>query len=286
MPSRAPAHKLPARTLEPFWGCRMDASGLSGFFSEFPFAIAILATFFATSVGGLPALALPRIADRTRGLIIWASIGTMSAALLFSLFTPAVSEFKALGNAPVSALAGTLFAACVGWLILARCERALEKRMHASMRGLDSAQAAWRSRAFILLLALCLHNVPEGFAVGSALAGPKWEVAVQVAQGIALQNLPEGTLAALALLAAGFGKRKALAATLFSALVEAVGAMAGFFAQVLVSFVLPWGLGFAAGAMAFAVKEAINAEAEIARVGWFQRATVAAGFALYFVLFL
>jgi ZIP family zinc transporter len=139
-------------------------------------------------------------------------------------------------------------------------------------------------RALMLLSALTIHNIPEGLAVGAAFAAGGIELGVPLALAIGLQNIPEGFAAGVPMLAAHSSRWRAAAVGGATGLVEPPAAFAAFFAVELIDSLLPWALGFAAGAMLYVVIDELIPETE--GHGNERLATLAAmgGFALLLAL--
>jgi ZIP family zinc transporter len=126
-------------------------------------------------------------------------------------------------------------------------------------KGHEGANARL-SRVWLFAIALALHNVPEGLAVGVGVASGDAEVSWPVTWAIAVQNVPEGLIVAVAFRAAGQSLATALLVTAATGLVEPVGAMLGFAALQVATSLLPGALAFAAGAMLFVVSHEIIPE--------------------------
>lgn len=109
------------------------------------------------------------------------------------------------------------------------------------------------SRVSLIVLAIAIHNLPEGLAVGVGFGGTDLNNAMDLAIGIALQNIPEGLVVAFGLVSEGVSKPRAFKVSVLSGAVEPVAAIFGFFAAFFVAFLLPVLMGFAAGAMLFVV---------------------------------
>jgi ZIP family zinc transporter len=112
----------------------------------------------------------------------------------------------------------------------------------------------------LFVIAITLHNFPEGMAVGVGFAGGDFENGRSLALGILVQNLPEGLAVATSLLVIGYGRLKSFAVAFLTGLVEPVG---GLFGSALVSLsvpLMPWILGFAAGAMLFVISDEVIPE--------------------------
>lgn len=143
----------------------------------------------------------------------------------------------------------------------------------------------------MLLLAVTIHNFPEGAACGAMLAGAVSEEnvaamagAVTLALGIAIQNFPEGVIISLPMRSAGYSKIKAFTAGALSAVVEPIGAAAVLFLASAVTPVLPYLLAFAAGAMVYVAVKELLPEANAGGDSGLGVLTFAAGFAVMMVL--
>lgn len=207
----------------------------------------LLTPFLGTSLGAAAVLVLRRgIPKRIAGLLADAAAGIMAAASIFSLLLPAMEEAEK-GETPfwLPAAAGFL----LGVVLLAAWDR-------VSSRIENSGSVAHSTR--MLVLSVCLHNVPEGMAVGAAYAGllsGQTSVtamsAFALSLGIAIQNLPEGAIISLPLHASGVGRGKAFLYGVASGVSEPIaGALTILLSRVAVP-ALPWLLSFAAGAMAY-----------------------------------
>ncbi len=115
-------------------------------------------------------------------------------------------------------------------------------------------------RTWLFVFAIALHNLPEGLAIGVAYGGASPLQAGTLTAGIAIQDVPEGLVVAMALLAAGYRRWLAVLLGMASGLVEPLGAVLGASVIGLSAGLLPWGLGFAAGAMLFVISHEIIPE--------------------------
>ena len=220
--------------------------------------VGTLASFLAgltTVLGFLPLLFIKKLSRRSECICLSFAAGVMLAASFFSLLNPAFSEaYRYYGShslATTVVLSG--FAIGVGfiWFI----------DRYVSMSGLEIFKApengtkppSFYKNLWIFILAIMVHNFPEGMAVGVGFSTGDFELGMPISFGIGLQNIPEGLVVSVAVLAMGYSRWKAFLVCLLSALVEPVG---GFFGVLLVWFsggFLPLGLSFAAGAMLFAI---------------------------------
>lgn len=183
--------------------------------------------------------------------------GVMVAASVFSLLIPAIESSSDYGFfAALPAIVG-LF---IGFLLLLGFDR-IARRLFAQADvekacELSQNTASRHKRVFLLTLAVTIHNLPEGMAVGVALAGllagesgMTFAAVLVLAMGVGIQNIPEGTIISLPLSASGMKKGKAFGVGVLSGVVEPVGAALTLLAAGLVVPILPYLLGFAAGAM-------------------------------------
>ena len=252
---------------------------------------ALLATCFTWGVTALGASAVFLTQQVSRsvldGMLGFAS-GVMIAASYWSLLNPAIALSRDLGRSPwFAATAGFL----AGALFLWASDRLLP-HLHIGFRleEAEGIRTGW-SRSTLLVLAITLHNIPEGLAIGVAfgavaagLPSSSFPAAVALAVGIGLQNFPEGLAVAVPLRREGMSRLRSFWYGQLSAVVEPVAGVLGAFAALSTRELLPYALAFAAGAMIFVVVEETIPEAQ--REGNTDLATIGAilGFAVMMVL--
>jgi ZIP family zinc transporter len=191
--------------------------------------------------------------------------GVMIAASVWSLLIPAIDLAQARGDSGwFQAAAGFL----LGGLTLRLADYVLPHlHLLAPSDRAEGLQTAWR-RATLLVLAITLHNIPEGLAVGVAFGAAEGgeaatlAAAIALAIGIGLQNFPEGIAVAMPLRGEGVSRGRSFWYGQLSAAVEPVAAAIGAAAVILVSPILPYALAFAAGAMIFVVVEELIPESQ------------------------
>ena len=213
----------------------------------------------ATALGTLPVLLSQRLSERTQDTLFGFGAGVMLAACSFSLIIPGIHAARA-GGAGAWAAGATLGAAILlGALALLWMERLLPHEHF--IKGVEGGQTSRTlQRTWLFVFAIALHNLPEGLAIGVAYAGGDALRASALATGIAIQDVPEGLVVAMALLAAGYKRSLAVGLGMASGLVEPVGAVLGAAVVSTSASLLPWGLGFAAGAMLFVISHEIIPE--------------------------
>ncbi len=234
-----------------------------------PVVLALLAGLFTWSLTALGAGAVfltKRHSQKFLDFMLGFASGVMLSASCWSLLIPAIEISKDKGGIPwVPATVGFIS----GALFLGVLDRFLP-HLHlgfpeAKKEGIKTSL----HRTVLLLLAITMHNIPEGLAVGVAFgalsAKPTLDTlgaGIALALGIGIQNLPEGSAVSLPLYRVGLSKLKSFWYGQLSALVEPVSAVVGAGVIVLVTPILPYALAFAAGAMVFVVVEELIPESQ------------------------
>lgn len=223
----------------------------------------LLTPFFGTALGAACVFFLKKgLGDRVqRGLTGFAS-GVMVAASIWSLLIPAMEQSAGVGGwaflpAVTGFWAGILFLLGLDHLI---------PHLHQRSQQAEGPRTQLQ-RSTMMVLAVTLHNIPEGMAVGVVHAGLlsgegqiTMMAALALSLGIAIQNFPEGAIISMPLRSEGMGKAKAFAGGVLSGVVEPVGALLTILAAGLVVPALPYLLSFAAGAMLYVVVEELIPE--------------------------
>jgi len=211
----------------------------------------------ATAFGAVPALFARRIEQRTQDALLGFGAGVMLAASAFSLVIPGIEAARQQGAGPWSAGLIVGVAILLGAALIMVLDRAVPHEHF--IKGPEGRSSARLKRTWLFVFAICLHNLPEGLAIGVAYAAD-FAHGTALATGIAIQDVPEGLVVAVALIAAGYGRGLAVLVGAGSGLVEPVGAVLGAGVVAAVPLLLPAGLGFAAGAMLFVVSHEIIPE--------------------------
>ena len=210
--------------------------------------VGTLITGFATGIGALPVLFTSKVSDRLLDALLGFAAGVMLAATAFSLIVPAIE----LGG-----IWPAVFGIFIGALFLAVLDRALP-HMHL-IKGIEGPSSHLR-RVWLLIIAITLHNFPEGLAVGVGFGADRLPDAIALMVAIALQNMPEGLAVALPLVREKWPRGKALLYALGSGMAEPIAGVIGALAVTLMKPLLPWGMAFAAGAMLYVVSDEIIPE--------------------------
>ncbi len=214
--------------------------------------IVILAAFGvggATMAGALAGFIFKKIPSRFNNIILGFAAGVMLSASAFGLIQPALEGGGLLIAAAVTAgiLTGAFFLNAVNRFVPCLERFALGQTSAKPSEQLDSVM--------LFVLAIAVHNLPEGIAAGVSFGTGNTADALAVVWGIALQNIPEGMVIIAPLLAAGTSRGKTLAIALFTGAVEVVGTFLGYFTIGIASTALPFILAFAGGTMLHVISD-------------------------------
>ncbi len=242
------------------------------FFELSPILQALIGGLFTwgmTSVGAGVVFFTKTVSQKVLDSMLGFAAGVMIAASVWSLIIPAIEMTEAMGGIGwIPAAAGFL----IGGLFLRVCDAFLP-HLHI---GLPRSEAegvgtSWR-RSTLLVLAITLHNIPEGLAIGVLFGGAAVGIdptgtatiagAIALAIGIGIQNLPEGTAVSVPLRREGVGVGKSFYYGQLSGAVEPVFCVIGAVAVIYVQPILPFALAFAAGAMIYVVVEELIPESQ------------------------
>jgi zinc transporter, ZIP family len=214
--------------------------------------IATTGTYALTAIGTLPVFFFRSAPRRLMDAMMGFAGGVMVAASCWSLLVPAIDA------GGVMAATGGLIA---GAAAISLADQVLP-HLHAEFPDEASAEGphvAWQ-RSTLLMIAMTLHNFPEGLAVGVSYGAGNFGAATALAIGIGLQNVPEGLAIALPLRAAGMSRGRAFFWGQLSAAVEPVAGVIGAALVLTSSAFLPYGMAAAAGAMLYVVVEELIPE--------------------------
>ncbi len=234
-----------------------------------PVLLALLATLFTwlvTALGASMVFFFKSINRKVLNAMLGFAAGVMIAASFWSLLKPAIEMAEENGTTPwVPALTGFL----AGGAFLLMADKILPHlHLGLSTDKAEGIKTSWQ-RSVLLVLAITLHNIPEGLAVGVAFGAlaqnPDTGVlagAIALAIGIGLQNFPEGAAVSIPLRREGFSRLKAFTYGQLSGIVEPIAGVAGAYLVLTMAPLLPFALSFAAGAMIFVVVEELIPESQ------------------------
>lgn len=234
--------------------------------------IGILIPFFGTTLGAaLVFLLKNEIKPIIQKILLGFAAGVMIAASVWSLLIPSIEMAESQGKiAWIPASVGFMTGVVILILVNKLAEK-IEKRNESTKNDRLNIKDKVKSTT-MLMLAVTLHNIPEGMAVGVSFAGLLSQnagitiaEAFALAVGIAIQNIPEGAIISMPLHSSGKGKLKSFTGGMLSGMVEPVGAIITIMLTKIVVPILPYLLSFAAGAMIYVVASELIPEAQSER---------------------
>lgn len=240
------------------------------------------AGFALTTIGALPGLFLKSLPQRIEDSLLGLAAGMMLAASSFSLILPGIKAGELLtGSAILGAITVVVGMTLGVMLMLGMDEFTPHEHTRSGTYGPESHRV---SRIWLFVLAIALHNLPEGMAIGSSFAQGDLQVGIPLTTAIAMQDIPEGLAVVMALRSVGYSPLKAVSVASITGLLEPLGSIIGLTLSSGLAVAYPVGLGLAAGAMIFVVSNEIIPETH--RNGHQKFATIGlvAGFALMMTL--
>ena len=177
--------------------------------------------------------------------------GVMLAATVIGLLMPAV-EYATAGVGLLGALV-PIFGIFVGAIFVNLIDMAVPRLTSLASRGGDKNEELRRTLLFVI--AIAIHNLPEGIAAGVGFGTGNPDEAFLIAGGIALQNIPEGMVIIAPMLSVGISRGKTFFYAALTGLVEVIGTFIGYFCVTFAGAVLPFALAFAGGTMLYVINE-------------------------------
>jgi ZIP family zinc transporter len=214
--------------------------------------------FAATALGAVFALVLRNIAARTQDIMLGFAAGMMLAASSFSLILPGIDAAQALVTNKVLAAGIVVIGLGLGVALMIGLDRFVPHE-HQDL-GRKGPEVQRINRIWLFVLAITLHNLPEGMAIGVSFADGDMKVGLPLTTAIAIQDIPEGLAVALALRVTGISAWKAALIAVGSGLMEPLGALIGLGVSMSFALGYPIALGLAAGAMIFVVSHEVIPE--------------------------
>ena len=250
-------------------------------------AIGLMIPFLGTTLGASMVFFMKKdMSPLVQKSLLGFASGVMMAASVWSLIIPSMQMSEDMGKwSFVPAAVGFLFG--IGFLLLLD---SIIPHLHLNTDKPEGRKSKLQ-KSIMLVLAVTLHNIPEGMAVGVVFAGLLADNAVisvagafALSIGIAIQNFPEGAIVSMPLLDTGISRKKAFTYGMLSGIVEPVGGLVTILLTSLVSPILPYILSFAAGAMIYVVVEELIPEAQAGEHSNASTIGVAIGFCLMMIL--
>ena len=205
----------------------------------------------ATVIGAVSGFAFKKISHRFSDIVLSFAAGVMLAAAVIGLILPSL-EYGGKTGLPVTVIG--IFCGALGLNLLDR----LVPHLHR-LSGVDQeahpGQTDKLNKVLLFVMAIAIHNLPEGIAAGVGFGTGNQGEALTIAAGIALQNIPEGMVIIAPMLAAGMSKGRTFVIALMTGVVEVLGTLLGYFAVSVSTAVLPFALAFAGGTMLYVISD-------------------------------
>ncbi len=211
--------------------------------------ITALGVGMATVIGAIIGFVFKKVSHKFSDVVMSFAAGIMLAAAVIGLILPSVELGGKWG----------LLYAIIGIFAGAICLNLMDKlipHLHR-LAGVDSENHnnANINKVLLFVLAIAIHNLPEGIAAGVGFGTGDSGQALLIASGIALQNIPEGMVIIAPMLAAGISPRKTMACAIATGVVEVIGTLIGYLAVNIATVILPIALSFAGGTMLYVVSD-------------------------------
>ena len=217
-----------------------------------------MAGFAATAVGALAGVTLRQLSQRAEDSLLGFAAGMMLAASSFSLILPGLAAAKEMTGSGVLGALTVVGGMALGVLLMLGLDRFTPHEHESS--GPCGPGCERIGRVWLFVLAITLHNLPEGMAIGVSFAQGDLSVGLPLTSAIAIQDIPEGLAVVMALRAAGVGSWPAVLMAGASGLMEPLGSLFGAGIAGGLALAYPVGLGLAAGAMIFVVSHEVIPE--------------------------
>lgn len=204
----------------------------------------------ATVFGALIGFLFKKISHKFGDVILAFAAGIMLAAAILGLILPSVEYGGKYG------LIITVIGIFAGALCLQLIDKIVPHLHKIAGEDIESHHSNGSlSKVMLFVMAIAIHNLPEGIAAGVGFGSGNNADALIIAGGIALQNIPEGMVIIAPMLAAGVKPRRTFILALITGLVEVVGTLLGYFAVSIASAILPFALAFAGGTMLYVISD-------------------------------
>ena len=255
--------------------------------------ISIAFIFLMTTLGSTVVFFFKhKVSEKLSSLFLGFASGVMIAASVWSLIMPSIEQSSSFGKLNFLPAAVGIILGCLFLVIMDKIIPNLLKKDKNNEKNSDfSPKKHGLNKSSKLFLAVTLHNIPEGLAVGLALGNAfiageisVFYSALWLAIGIGLQNLPEGAAVSLPMKEQLASNKKAFLFGTLSGLVEPIMAVIGIYLAQLLSHLMPWLLSFSAGAMLFVVAEELLPDAKNSHSGHIGSWGFIVGFVLMMIL--
>lgn len=203
----------------------------------------------ATVLGSLIGFAFKRLSHKFSDIILSFAAGVMLSAAVLGLILPSLEYGGKYG------IIVTVVGIFMGALMLNAIDKLVPHIHKLIGADIEEHRKSDLSKVILFVMAIAIHNLPEGIAAGVGFGSDNTAQALIIAGGIALQNIPEGMVIIAPMLSAGVSPRKTFICAMITGLVEVVGTLIGYFAVSISSAILPFALAFAGGTMLYVISD-------------------------------
>ena len=206
----------------------------------------------ATVIGAAIGFLFKKITHKFSDVVLSFAAGVMLAAAVLGLVLPSLEHGEQWGRWNLLITVVGIFA---GALCLNLVDKLVPHLHKLAGTDLEPHKNTSLSKVLLFVMAIAIHNLPEGIAAGVGFGTGNDAQALVIAGGIALQNIPEGMVIIAPMLAAGVSKKRTFVIALATGLVEVVGTLIGYFAVNVAAIILPFALAFAGGTMLYVISD-------------------------------
>ncbi len=203
----------------------------------------------ATLIGAIIGFAFKKLSHRFSDIILAFAAGVMLAAAVIGLILPSLEYGGKHG------LIITVLGIFVGAFSLNLIDKLVPHLHKMAGADIEDHRSTNLSKVLLFVMAIAIHNLPEGIAAGVGFGSGDTSQALIIAGGIALQNIPEGMVIIAPMLAAGVTPKRTFTIAALTGVVEVIGTLIGYFAVTLASAILPFALAFAGGTMLYVISD-------------------------------
>ncbi len=205
----------------------------------------------STVIGALLGFSFKKVSHKFNDIILSFAAGVMLAAAVIGLILPSL-EYG--GKFPVAVTVIGIFVGAIVLNLIDKLTPHLHKLAGADIESHPDGNARV-NKVLLFVLAIAIHNFPEGIAAGVGFGSDNIADALTIAGGIALQNIPEGMVIIAPMIAAGISKKRTFLCAVATGIIEVIGTLIGYFAVSLSEAILPFALAFAGGTMLYIISD-------------------------------
>ena len=203
----------------------------------------------ATALGSVIGFIFKKISHKFSDIVLSFAAGVMLAAAIIGLIIPSL-EYG--GKSGIILTVAGIF---MGALFLNVIDKVVPHLHKLVGDDIEQHKKSDLNRVLLFVVAIAIHNLPEGIAAGVGFGAGNTERALIIAGGIALQNIPEGMVIIAPMLSAGISPKKTFISALITGAVEVIGTLIGYFAVSIAEAILPFALAFAGGTMLYVISD-------------------------------